>query len=280
MLGQSCSCSELREKAARCCAGVPRRQSYLRVSVGVPCGCSPGIPYVLEIWPAGHFSPVHNHGNAFGIVRILHGSITARTYNKHLACEGPLQEAVLTKGDVTWFSPNWYQTHQLENHTGDFCCTVQGFQYADDDDLHWPYMQFKGPSGRLLDFLPLSDFTFGEMREALLAEYAAATALPPAPTACFMGALQAANGIAPEQPGPEHITGIDTPAPRCQQRTGRVIDIAAAAGGVPACRRTLHRLMSPDTPLEASAALAALIVSANDLADESPLPQRSVITLL
>ncbi len=36
--------------------------------------------------------------------------------------------------------------HQLENHTGDFCCTVQGFQYADDDDLHWPYMQFKvGP---------------------------------------------------------------------------------------------------------------------------------------
>lgn len=33
--------------------------------------------------------------------------------------------------------------HQLENHTGDFCCTVQGFQYADDDDLHWPYMQFK-----------------------------------------------------------------------------------------------------------------------------------------
>lgn len=45
-------------------------------------------------------------------------------------------------------------------------------------------------------------------------------------------------------------------------------------------RRTLHRLMSPDTPLEASTALAALIVSANDLADESPLPQRSVITLL
>lgn len=56
---------------------------------------------------------------------------------------------------------------------------------------------------------------------------------------CFLGcrgALQAANGVAPEQPGPEHITGIDTPTPRCQQRTGRVIEIAAAAGGVPACR--------------------------------------------
>jgi hypothetical protein len=49
----------------------------------------------------------------------------------------------LTKGDLTWFSPNWFQTHQLENATGEFCCTVQGFQYADDDDVHWPYMQFK-----------------------------------------------------------------------------------------------------------------------------------------
>jgi len=98
------------EKAARCPAGTPAKQSYLRVSVGVPSGCSPGIPYVLELWPPGHFSPVHNHGNAFGIVRILHGSIIARTYNKHLAGEGPLQEAVLRKGDITWFSPNWYQT--------------------------------------------------------------------------------------------------------------------------------------------------------------------------
>lgn len=40
--------------------------------------------------------------------------------------------------------------------------------------------------------------------------------------------------------------------------------------------------MTPDSPLEASAALAALLVSANDLADDSPLPQtqRSVVTLL
>ena len=59
-----------------CAPGAPPKQSYLRMSVGVPSGCSPGIPYVLEIWPSGHFSPVHNHGNAFGIVRILHGSVT------------------------------------------------------------------------------------------------------------------------------------------------------------------------------------------------------------
>jgi hypothetical protein len=70
------------EKAAAACAeGAPPKQSYLRVSVGLERGCSPGIPYVLEIWPAGHFSPVHNHGNAFGIVRILHGSIKSSPLN-------------------------------------------------------------------------------------------------------------------------------------------------------------------------------------------------------
>ena len=31
---------------------------------------------MLEIWPAGHNSPIHNHGNAYGIVRVLHGDIT------------------------------------------------------------------------------------------------------------------------------------------------------------------------------------------------------------
>ena len=71
----------------------------------------------------------------------------ARIYNKHLGDEhtggSPVQEMTLTKGDLTWFSPNWFQTHQLENSAGEFCCTVQGFQYADDDDVHWPYMQFK-----------------------------------------------------------------------------------------------------------------------------------------
>ena len=71
----------------------------------------------------------------------------ARIYNKHLGDDHtgrePVQEMTLNKGDITWFSPNWFQTHQLENTTQDFCCTVQGFQYADDDDVHWPYMQFK-----------------------------------------------------------------------------------------------------------------------------------------
>jgi hypothetical protein len=96
-------------KAARAGPGVPPKQCYIRVSVGLPSGCSPGIPYVLEIWPPGHFSPIHNHGNAFGIVRMLHGSITSErplfpypVTNPASVCPTPCVLEMRSPGD---FSP-------------------------------------------------------------------------------------------------------------------------------------------------------------------------------
>lgn len=48
--------------------------TYLRVTVGDnSSGASPGCsPYVLEVWPAGHSSPVHNHGSSFVVMKVLH----------------------------------------------------------------------------------------------------------------------------------------------------------------------------------------------------------------
>ncbi len=40
-----------------------------------PDGYSPGGPAVLEVWPPLHCSPVHNHANAYGAIKLLHGSI-------------------------------------------------------------------------------------------------------------------------------------------------------------------------------------------------------------
>jgi hypothetical protein len=34
----------------------------------------------------------------------------ARIFNKHLSSGAPIQEMELKDGDITWFSPNWYQT--------------------------------------------------------------------------------------------------------------------------------------------------------------------------
>ena len=114
-------------------------------------------------------------------------------YNKDLdrASAQQLQQMSLHEGQLTWFSPNWYQTvralrlrvvvvlsdrtcidsstasmaaagllvsihhlhgvswwcmhvqHQLENSSDDFCCSINGFQYGEDDDVCWPFMSFK-----------------------------------------------------------------------------------------------------------------------------------------
>jgi hypothetical protein len=48
--------------------------TYLRITVGDnSSGTSPGSsPYVLEVWPSHHASPVHNHGSSFIVMKVLH----------------------------------------------------------------------------------------------------------------------------------------------------------------------------------------------------------------
>ena len=38
-------------------------------------GNQPGHPYVLEIWPKGHSSPLHNHRNAQALIKLLYGKL-------------------------------------------------------------------------------------------------------------------------------------------------------------------------------------------------------------
>jgi hypothetical protein len=44
--------------------------TYLRITLGYNMGDSPGVPYVLEVWPVDHFSPIHDHGDANGIIKV------------------------------------------------------------------------------------------------------------------------------------------------------------------------------------------------------------------
>lgn len=89
--------------------------TYLRVIIGCHRGSSPGIPYVLEIWPTNSQSPIHNHGNSYAVIKVLH-AIEVSIYNKTWKEEESQMELfsfTATKGDVTWISPNWFQTHKL-----------------------------------------------------------------------------------------------------------------------------------------------------------------------
>lgn len=85
-----------------------------------------------------------------------------------------LQHFNVSKGDVTWISPFWYQAHQLENETDDYCATIQCYMYGDQDRLNWPYFDYLGAQNVIDEFYPDSDFEFGTMREAVLEEYAKA----------------------------------------------------------------------------------------------------------
>ena len=137
--------------------------TYLRVTIGCHRGSSPGIPYVLEIWPAESQSPIHSHGNSYAVIKVLHGAIKVSNYNKTWENEESQKELssfTATKGDVTWMSPNWFQTHKLTNESSDqFCATIQCYKYGPDDEKQSPFFNYLDGEN-VQEFLPNSDFDF------------------------------------------------------------------------------------------------------------------------
>ena len=149
-----------------------KNEVYLRVTLGFKRGTSPGIPYVLEIWPESCGSPIHNHGNTYAVIHVLHGGLDISIFNKDLwRTQKPLKMFKVEKGCVTWISPNWYQTHRLWNNTDDYCATIQCYQYGQDNDVSWPYFDYLSTTEEIDEFLPDSDFRFSEMREIVMEEY-------------------------------------------------------------------------------------------------------------
>lgn len=62
--------------------GIPNsNMTYLRITIGCDIGDSPGVPFVLELWPKYHYSPIHTHGDAVAVIKILHGNLTSNYYN-------------------------------------------------------------------------------------------------------------------------------------------------------------------------------------------------------
>ena len=147
-----------------------KKMKYIRVTVGPSHATSPGIPYVLELWPTNEGSPVHCHGNSFGVIKVLHGGIRVEIYNKDM--KTMIKQFHVSIGDVTWMSPHWYQSHRLFNNTDDFCATLQCYRYGLTDEKMWPYFDYVEEDGNIGEFFPNSDFTFTELHQQLLEEYA------------------------------------------------------------------------------------------------------------
>jgi predicted metal-dependent enzyme (double-stranded beta helix superfamily) len=147
-------------------------KTYLRITLGQNQGDSPGVPFVMEIWPVGHYSPIHNHGNADAVIKVFHGEITVEMYamlsDHHRT---PFAEAKFGRDDVTWISPRLNQVHKLINKgTEEPCITIQCYMYAATNTTHWPYFDYL-EGAEIAYFDPNSDADFIEFKAKMKAEW-------------------------------------------------------------------------------------------------------------
>ena len=96
-----------------------KNKPYLRITIGPSAKQSPGIPYVLEFWPPGSKSAVHNHGSVCAVIKVVFGTIQNGTFNKmpstvvdNRGNSQTVQPDELFRfdcynGEVMWMSPEW-----------------------------------------------------------------------------------------------------------------------------------------------------------------------------
>ncbi len=156
------------------------KATYLRITVGQPDGQSPGHAYVIEIWPPGHYSPVHSHSNAYAIIRVLYGRLLVKLYPELTlnVREVTPVEQILEEGQITWMLPKLNQTHQVKNPDlySSCCITLQCYQYGQEDRQHYEYFDYISNDGHSIGhFDPKSDMEFTDFKQKMRQEWQAAS---------------------------------------------------------------------------------------------------------
>jgi len=173
---EGCWCNTtLKKKSTEFNKDVPNiKETYLRITLGANNGESPGIPYVMEIWPSGHYSPIHSHAGANAIIRVLHGEIHVNLYP--FLCNKipgilPFGEADFNKDEITWISPTLNQTHQLINNCKQTCITIQCYMYDNENKRHSDYFDYLDISGNKQQYEPDSDMDFVIFKKTIMLEW-------------------------------------------------------------------------------------------------------------
>ena len=151
-------------------------ETYLRITLGQNNGESPGIPYVMEIWPPNHYSPIHNHAGAEAIIRVLHGSINVSLYPFLCGDKDMIKKFTdvdFIKDDITWISATLNQTHKLENlDPTTTCVTIQCYMYNNWDKSHYDYFDYIDNNGNIQQYEPDSDMDFLDFKDRMKKEWA------------------------------------------------------------------------------------------------------------
>jgi hypothetical protein len=151
-------------------------ETYLRITLGENNGESPGIPYVMEIWPVGHYSPIHSHANASAIIRVLNGEINVSLY-PFLCTEkdgvAPFGSATFQKDEIAWITPTLNQIHKLRNApTNSYTCiTIQCYMYTERDARHYDYFDYIDADGAKQQYEPDSDMDFLDFKQLIKSEW-------------------------------------------------------------------------------------------------------------
>jgi hypothetical protein len=187
---EGCWCNtRLKEKASEFSKDKPNiLETYLRITLGENNGESTGIPYVMEIWPIGHFSPVHSHGNANAVIRVLNGSINVSLFSYLNNDIKPFANTNFIKDDITWISSNLNQIHQLKNleTSNATCITIQCYIYNKNDDIHYDYFDYIDNNGDIKQYEPDSDMNFIDFYNLMKKEYTEMVAMKKATKCCFI----------------------------------------------------------------------------------------------
>lgn len=169
-----CLCYEKLQKKATEFGKCNLYETYLRITIGINKGDSPGIPFVLEIWPGGHYSPIHNHSDANAIIKVLHGSISVEWFRSLNKQEMQYYDkSIATAGQVTCLNDRQFQTHRLFNHNikGNMYATIQCYMYNNFDTYHYEYFDYLDADGEIQPFKPDSDWDYLEFKQLIYTEW-------------------------------------------------------------------------------------------------------------
>jgi hypothetical protein len=166
--------TRLKEKSTEFSKDKPNLlETYLRITMGQNSGESPGSPYVMEIWPMGHYSPVHSHAGANAIIRVLYGNIHVRLFPYLSATVESFGSANFKTGDITWVNTTLNQTHQLINPKSNnkTCVTIQCYMYDEADNGHYDYFDYIDADGVKQQYEPDSDMDFIKFKALMKQEW-------------------------------------------------------------------------------------------------------------
>jgi hypothetical protein len=176
--------TRIKEKSEEFTPGHPNvAETYLRITLGQNNGESPGIPYVMEIWPVGHYSPIHNHGSSEAVIRVLHGQLEVSLYPFLCGQKdgiSPFAIPTIQKDDITWISETLNQTHQLHNPAtnSQACITIQCYMYDGNNVAHYDYFDYIDENGMIQQYTPDSDMDFVQFKETMRKEWASVRGVP------------------------------------------------------------------------------------------------------